>query len=72
MNVYTVSEARTHLTSVLARAERDGEVLLKRKDGRLFIITPESPPISPLDVEGVTTGISSKEIVTAVRECRER
>jgi len=72
MNIYTVSEAKNHLSTLLTRAERDGEVLLKRKDGRLFMIRPEPMHLSPLDIDGVTTGITSEEIVATVRECRER
>lgn len=41
MNVYTYSEARRNLASVLEEAERDGEVHITRRDGRTFSLRPE-------------------------------
>jgi antitoxin Phd len=72
MNVYTYSEARQKLASVLDCAKRTGRVLIKRKDGSTFALTLEPRPRSPLDVKGVKTDISRDEIVEAVRESRER
>jgi len=72
MNVYTVSEARHNLSSLLVHAEQDGEVLLKRKDGRHFIIRPEPQQLSPLDVQGLSVNISADDIVAVVRSGRER
>jgi antitoxin (DNA-binding transcriptional repressor) of toxin-antitoxin stability system len=36
MNVYTYSEARQRLSSVLDSAKASGEVLIRRKDGATF------------------------------------
>jgi len=41
MRVYTYSEARQKLSMVLAQAENTGKVLIRRKDGRTFALTPE-------------------------------
>ncbi len=70
MNVYTYSEARQKLSSVLDTAKRSGKVLIKRSDGSTFCLMPEAKSRSPLDVQGVNTGISTKEIVSFVRESR--
>ena len=72
MTIYTFSEARQKLASVLEKAKTDGRVLVKRKDGSLFAIQPVSKKESPLDVEGIDIGLSADEIVGIVREIRER
>jgi len=71
MNVYTYSQARQKLSSVLDSAKRSGKVLIKRKDGSTFCLTPEKESRSPLDVDGVNTNISTKEVVSFVRESRK-
>jgi antitoxin Phd len=72
MQVYTFSEARQKLASILEQASKDGEVQIKRRDGRKYILKPESDTKSPLDVKGVDIGISASEIVDFVRKGRER
>lgn len=74
MNVYTFSEARQKLAEVLDEA-RKGAVRIKRRDGSEFEVSPVRAKSSPLDVEGVDLGIGAmgaEEIVSAVREARER
>ncbi len=71
MNVYTYSEARQNFASVLDTAKKKGKVLIKRKDGTTFAIVPEKGKRSPLDVPGVRTDVSTKEIIRAVRESRK-
>ena len=72
MVTYTFSEARQKLSSVLEKARKEGEVLIKRRDGSVFVIKPLSKAGSPLDVNGVDLALSKKEIVDVVREIRER
>jgi len=72
MRAYTYSEARQNLASLLEIAQRDGSVRIRRKDGRSFVLQPESTAASPLDVEGVDIGVESAEIVEMIREGRER
>lgn len=72
MRTYTFSEARQNFSTVLDRAKAEGQALIKRRDGSLFVIKPVSRPSSPLDVEGVDLGLSAEEIVGIVREGRER
>ncbi len=72
MRVFTFSEARQSFSSVLDRAKAEGQALIKRKDGSLFVIKPVSRPSSPLDVAGVDLDLSAEEIVDVVREGRER
>jgi len=72
MNVYTYSEARQRLASLLEQAAREGEVRIKRRDGQVFVVRPEARKSSPLDVEGVDLGISTAEILQFIQEGRER
>jgi hypothetical protein len=49
MRIYTYSEARRKLASLLDRAVKEGEVKIKRRDGQTFVIRPEPRQGSPLD-----------------------
>jgi len=69
-NVYTYSSARQRLASLLDQALRDGEVKVRRKDGRVFTIKPEVISDSPFAVQGMDLGVTSDEIVQFVREGR--
>ena len=72
MNVYTYSEARQNLSSVLDKAESTGKILIRRQDGRTFALLPETCTQSPLDVPSIKADISSGELVTLVRKERGR
>jgi len=70
--IYTYSEARQNLASLLEKAVEDGEVKIRRKDGQVFVIRPVTKVESPLDVEGIDLGLSTSEIVAFIRESRSR
>ncbi len=73
MTVYTYSEARQKFSAVLDRAKIEGNVQIVRKDGQIFSISPiKEQPSSPLDAETVKSQVSTDEIVSVVREFRER
>ena len=72
MKIYTYSEARQKLASLLKEAQSGFEVRVRRRDGQEFVIKPAAPTDSPLDVQGVDLGLSAEEIVASVRESRER
>jgi len=72
MQVYTYSEARQKLAIVLEQAENKGKVIIRRRDGRTFALTPEKIAKSPLDVPPIKAKITTKEIVDIIREGRER
>ncbi len=72
MTIYTFSEARQKFASVLEKAKVEGKVLIKRKDGSVFLIKPLSRKGSSLDVEGVDLKLSADEIIDIIREVRER
>jgi PHD/YefM family antitoxin component YafN of YafNO toxin-antitoxin module len=70
--VYTYSDARQNLASVLEKAVKEGEVKIKRKDGQVFVIKPERKTSSPLAVEGVDVDITGEEILEFIREGRSK
>jgi len=72
VTVYTFSEARQKFASLLERARREGAVQIKRRDGQVFLVRPQSSPRSPLDVPGIKTDYTTQEIVDIVRKMRRR
>lgn len=72
MQVYTYSEARQKLASVLKQAETTGKVIIRRKDGQTFALTPEKIETSPLNVPTIKAKITTQEIIDIIREGRER
>jgi len=72
MRVYTYSEARQKLASVLDTAESTGKVLIRRRDGRTFALTPVKSKRSPLDIPSVETDMTTEELVGLVRDQRAR
>ena len=72
MQVYSYSEARQKLATVLKQAESTGKVIIRRKDGRTFALIPEKLAASPLDVPSIDAEITTDEIVNIIRQGRER
>ena len=70
MTEYTYSRARQNFSNLLNLASKEGEVLIRRKDGRRFSVRPQIRTRSPLDIKGIRSGISTQEIVQFVRESR--
>jgi hypothetical protein len=71
MNTNIYVEGKQSLSSILDKAMKKGEVRIKRKDGQVFVVRPESKTKSPLDVEGIDLGLTAKEIVEAVHAGRK-
>ena len=71
MKVYTYSEARQRLADVLNMA-RTEEVIIKRRGGETFSIIFRNSTKSPFDIPGIKTKATTKDILGAVRESRER
>ena len=73
MKVYTYSQARQRLASLLNQARREGEVRIRRRDGQEFVLQPVAGATtsqSPLDVPGINVPATTKDILAAVRESR--
>jgi hypothetical protein len=73
MKVYTYSEAREKLSSILEESKTE-EVIIKRRKGDMYAIVPQSsrPRRSPFDVPGLSKSVTRQEILEAIREARER
>lgn len=72
MRVFTYSEARQNLAKLLNLAKKE-EVRIRRRDGSLFMLRAQTDSGgSPFDVRGVRTKASTRDILDAVRESRER
>jgi hypothetical protein len=71
MKIYTFTQAREHLATVLEEASRQ-EVVIKRRNGDQFSIALKRPAVSPLDVPPVRTRATTQDILDAIRESRER
>ena len=70
MKIFTYSDARQKFSSVLESAQKEGKVLVKRRDGRMFSIRPEESSKSPFDIPGVKTSVTTNEIIESLRESR--
>ena len=71
MKLYTYSTARQRLAELLEEASRDGEVQIRRQDGRVYAVTPVAKSAqSPFaNVTGrPVRGVTSKDFLRAVRE----
>ena len=72
MTTYTYSDARQNFSAVLEKAKKEGKVLIKKRDGSSFILSPLPLADSPLNVKGINTDLTSKEIVDVLKEVRKR
>ena len=72
MRIYTYSEARQKLATLLDLAQSGENVRIRKRNGNEYVITTVKNPDSPLDVDGVDLSLSAEEIVDIVRESRER
>jgi len=71
MKVYTYSEARRRLASLLDQSRREGKVQIRRRDGQLFVLQPAAALGSPLDVPAVKAKLRPGELGDLIREGRE-
>jgi antitoxin Phd len=70
MKLYTYSTARQRLAEVLEEASRQGEVQIRRQDGRVYAVTPvaESTQSPFANVTGRPVDVTSKDLLQAVRD----
>ena len=70
MIVYTYSEARQNLATLLDKVVQEGEVRIRRKDGQVFVVKLEQGTDSPLDIEGIELDLTASDILSAIQEGR--
>ena len=71
MKVYTYSEARQRFAEDLNIARKE-EVIIKRRSGETFTIVFKKTPKSPFDISGIKTKATTKDILEAIKDSRER
>jgi antitoxin Phd len=73
MKVYTYSQAREKLATILEESKTE-DVVIRRRKGDTYAIVPQLPRQrrSPFDVAGLNKGIGKEEIIEALHESRER
>jgi hypothetical protein len=67
MTVYSTADMGEDRDALLEEARQEGQTLIKREDGRIFVVRPEPQDLSPLDVSGVDLGLSRSDIVRFIR-----
>jgi hypothetical protein len=71
--MYTSSEVQKQLPTLLKKALSEGQLIFKTQDGQFFVISPIQPiKESPFEVRSIKLGISTSDILQAIRESRER
>jgi hypothetical protein len=71
MKRFLLTEAHQKLASLLEQAAKYGEVQIKRRDGQVFVIKPQKRKGSPLDMDGIKTKLSRREILQSIEEGRK-
>lgn len=70
MKLYTYSTARQRLAEVLEEASREGQVQIRRQDGRVYALTPVArsarSPFANVTGRSVN-GVTSKELLRTAR-----
>ncbi|VAX07519.1 hypothetical protein MNBD_GAMMA25-388 [hydrothermal vent metagenome] len=70
MKIFTCSEARQNLSKLLKIAQKE-EVEIRRRDGSIFsLISKNKKGKSPFDVCGIKTKVTTKDMLSAIRESR--
>lgn len=72
MRQYNFTEARKNFASILETAKQEGIICIYKRNGEAFYLTPATTKKSPLDVDGIDLNLTSDQIVSIIRESRER
>jgi uncharacterized protein (DUF433 family) len=64
--------SREDIAAVLDKAKKEGKVLIKKRDGSSFILSPLPLAESPLDVKGINIDLTENEIIDVLKEVRRR
>jgi len=68
--IYTYAKAKQSFDSVFKKASSEGKVKIQ-KDDQTFVLMPESKNKSALDVEGINSEITVKDIISCIHEGRK-
>jgi hypothetical protein len=72
MKKYNYSEINNNFSLIFETALKE-EVIIKRNDGKQFLIVSYAGKnnVSPLEVEGINTQITTQEIIDIIKRERE-
>ena len=72
MIAYDYRQAKENFDAVLDTALKE-DVIIKKSDTLVFRLAAvrQKPHNSPFDIDGITTDITTAEILDILRECRE-
>jgi hypothetical protein len=68
MTVY--QEGQESLGTHLERATREGAIRIRRTNGQVFVLHPDLPQKSPLDVPGIDLHLNADQIVEFIHAGR--
>ena len=73
MVIYTSSDIQKKFPELLKKVLSEGQIQFKTQDGQIFVIRPiSSVKESPFEVRSIKLGITTKDILDAIRESRTR
>ncbi len=72
MSIYTATDARQKFDELLEEANRHQKVLIRRAENELFLLTRISSSEFPENLPDLHIGLTRDEIVSYIREVRER
>ena len=72
MIAYDYRQAKENFDAVLDTALKE-DVIIKKSDTLVFrlVAVQQKPYNSPFDIDGITTDVTTAEILDVLRECRE-
>lgn len=72
MKTYMYSEARQNLASILKTADKEGEVIIKKRNGQTYVLRQVKTKNSPFDIKGIDIQTNSEEILEIIKTSRNR
>ena len=72
MTTFTAQQVRQQLETVLRAARSQGETRIRTQHGQKYAVRPVAATASPFDIPGVDLRLSAEEILSLVRQGRER
>jgi hypothetical protein len=70
MKEFTYAEAQQNISAIFDMANHLGKAFIKKDDGTKFVVMPDKK--SPFNIEGIQTDITTEEMLSFIRESRER
>ena len=66
----TYQETQESLGTLLEHAAQEGSIRIQRSNGQVFLLQPDAPQKSPLDVPGIDLHLDAQQIVEFIHAGR--